>query len=119
MSRTFRCYAYRSRQSWEAICVDLDIAVFGGSIKEVEASLDTCIQMHLESASELPPHEQRRLLTRRSPWYVGAKLTLSTWLARLRGNADRARRFTVESHLPPHPLAEKPSRQAGLAPDSR
>ena len=119
MSLTFRCFAYRGRQSWEAICADLDIAVFGGSIEEVEASLETCIQMHLEGVSELPPDEQGRLLARQSPWYVRARLSLIMWLARLRGNAERARRFTVEYHLPRHPLGEQTVRQAGLAPDSR
>ena len=45
MSLRFRCFAYRSRQSWEAICADLDIAVFGDTINEVIASLEICIQM--------------------------------------------------------------------------
>lgn len=119
MSLTFRCFAYSRRESWEGICTDLDIAVFGGSVKEVEASLETCIQMHLEGVAELPPDEQGYLLSRRSPWHVWAKLALITWLARLRGNAECVRRFTVKSHLPRHPLSEQTSRQAGLAPDSR
>lgn len=106
MNLTFRCFAYRSRQNWEAICADLDIAVFGGSIKEMEASLKTCIQMHVEGVSELPHDEQSHLLARRSPWYVWARLSLVMWLARLRGNAKRARWFTVESHLPRRPLGE-------------
>ena len=119
MSLTFRCFAYRSRESWEAICPDLDIAVFGDSIKEVEASLDTCIQMHLEEVFELPPQEQSHLLARRAPWYVWAKLALITCLGRRQGNAKRVRRFTVESHVPRHPSVEQAPRQAGLAPDSR
>ena len=119
MSLTFRCYAYRSRQSWEAICVDLDIAVFGGSVNEVQASLGEAVQMHLEGVSELPIGEQGRFLARRSPWHVWARLSLLAWLARSAGNANRARRFTIDSHLPPPPLAEQPPRQAGLAPNSR
>ena len=119
MTLTFRCFAYRNRESWEAICADLDIAVFGGSTKEVVASLETCIQMHLEGVSELPPDEQNRLLVRRAPWYVWAKLAVMTWLARLRGDTERVLRFAVESHLPRLPFPEQPSRQAGLAPDGR
>ena len=115
MTLTFQCYAYRSREAWEAICVDLDIAVFGGSANEVVASLETGIRMHLEGVSELPAEEQDHLLARRAPWYVWAKLAMLTWLARLRGS-KRAIRFTVESHLPRLPVPEQPSRQAGLAP---
>ena len=29
MSLALRCYAYRDGETWEAICVDLDIATFG------------------------------------------------------------------------------------------
>lgn len=119
MTLTFQCYAYRSRESWEAICVNLDIAGFGGSAREVVASLEASIQMHLEGVSELPAEEQGRLLARPAPWYVRAKLAMIMWLAPFRGDSDRAFRFTVESHLPRLPLPEQPSRQAGLAPDGR
>ena len=120
MTRTFRCFAFRSRETWEAICADLDVAVFGGSTKEVMSSLETCIRMHLEGVSELPPDQQDHLLARRAPWYVWAKLAMITWLAHLRGDAERALRFSVESYLPPSSSAsEQPPRQAGLAPDGR
>ena len=103
MSLRLRCFAYRSRQSWEAICADLDIAVFGDTINEVVASLEICIQMHLEGVSELPPGEQDHLLVRRSPWYVWTKLAVVTWLSRPHDNAERARRFTVDRILASHP----------------
>jgi len=98
----FRCYAYGSDGSWEAICVDLDIAVFGASFQEVEVSLDTCIQMYLEWVAELPEKEQPRFLTRRSPWYVRAKLALMTWLYGLRVGAP-CQGFTLQSHAPALP----------------
>ena len=74
---------------WEAICVDLDVATFGDSLEEVKASLAACIEMHLEEAAALPIADQRRLLRRRSPWFVRTRLALRTWLSRFRGGAHR------------------------------
>ena len=100
MSLEFRCYAYGSGQNWEAICVDLNIAVFGASVNEVEETLDRCIQMYLERVADLPPEERRRFLTRKSPWYVKFKLALMTWLYCFRGDGDRSREFTLRSQVP-------------------
>ena len=94
---TLRCYAYGSDRNWEAICVDLDVASFGASLEEAKASLAACIELYVEGVEELPADEQRRLLARRSPWYVRAKLT---WLTRRRGGDARPLRFTLRSHIP-------------------
>ena len=103
MSLTLRCYAYRSGRKWEAICVDLDIAAFGDSLDEVKRSLATGIELHLEGVEELPAEEQRRFLTRRSPWHVRAKLAFTTWLSRLPRNPRRSLQFTLRSRVPLHP----------------
>ena len=102
MSLAFRCYAHGSDRSCEAICVGLDIAVFGASFQEVEVSLDTCIQMYLEWVAELPEVERRRFLTRKSPWHVRARLAFMTWLYSLRIGA-RYQGFTLQSHAPALP----------------
>ena len=102
MSLAFRCYAYGRGQDWEAICVDLDIAVFGSSVEEVKASLDTCIQMYLERVFELPPAEQRPFLTRKAPWHVRTRLAFMTWLHSLRGDHGRSRSFSLQLHIPAH-----------------
>ena len=100
MSLKFRCYSYGNGENWEAVCVDLDIAVFGASANEVEEALDRCIQMYLERVADLPPEERRRFLTRKSPWYVRFKLALMTWLYSLRGTGDRSREFTLRPQIP-------------------
>lgn len=103
MNAALRCYAYRSGPVWEAICVDLDIATFGDSLEEVKASLATCIEMHMEDVDALPAADRQRLLQRRSPWYVRAKLALMAALSDLRGNAHRALQFTLRSQAASHP----------------
>ena len=95
-----QCYAYRRGQRWHAICTDLDIAVDGDSLQAVGASLETCIDMYLESVAELPAEERGRFLKRRAPWRVRASLAVSTWLHRLKGVGERhARSFLLESHV--------------------
>ena len=97
---TLRCYAYSSGGRWHGICTDLDIAVDGGSYQEIESSLGICIKMYLESISELPAGERRRLLARRAPWHLRAWLAISTWVHQLKRTSDRpARSFLLESHV--------------------
>ena len=100
MSLKFRCYAYGSGENWEAICVDLDIAVFGDSANEVEETLDRCIRTYLETVADFSPEERRRFLTRKSPWFVRFKLALRTCLYGFRGDSDRPRVFTLRSQVP-------------------
>ena len=74
-----QCYAYRRGQRWHAICADLDIAVDGESLRAVEASLETGIDMYLARVAELPAEERGRFLARRAPLPVRA--SLAVWLA--------------------------------------
>lgn len=102
MSLKFRCYAHGRGRDWQAICIDLDLAVHGTSFQDVEASLDTAIQMYLETVSGLPSEEQRRFLVRRSPWHVRTKLAILTWLHHFNGDNSRARDFTLQFHTLAH-----------------
>ena len=99
---TLQCYAYRDGDTWEAICVDFDIATFASSLDEVKASLVTCIELFLEGVAEATPEDRRLLLRRRSPWLLRAKLATLTWLSRLRNDAHRALHFTLRSSVPAH-----------------
>ena len=97
----FRCYAYDTGHGWHAICTDLDIAVDGGSFYEVKASLAMCVEMYLDSVTELPETERRRFRTRRAPWRIRASLAVSTWLHRIRTiNDKRTRVFVLPSQAP-------------------
>ena len=98
-----RCYAYGSGRNWEAICVDLDIAVFGASAEEVETSLRTAIELHIETLADLPVPEQRRFLARQAPWHVRAKLAFMTWLNGLMRHHERRQSFVFYPQLSAHP----------------
>ena len=68
--RTLHCYAVGKDGEWEAICLDLDIAVQGSSFEAVSTSLGEAISLYLESVSALPREEQDRLLNRSAPVWV-------------------------------------------------
>ncbi len=98
--KALQCYAYRRGQRWHAICTDLDIAVDGESLRAVEASIETGIDMYLERVAELPADERGRFLPRRAPWRIRASLAVWTWLHHLNGDGERrARSFLLESHV--------------------
>jgi predicted RNase H-like HicB family nuclease len=63
-SRILRCYAEGRDGDWEAICLDLDIAVQGNAFEEVFSSLQHAISLYIESVANLPPGERGGLLHR-------------------------------------------------------
>ena len=97
---TLRCYAFGAGDTWEAICVDFDIAVFGSSLGEVRSSLETGIELYLEEVAEATPEDRQYLLTRRSPWPVRAKLRFRVWTVVLFAGVREFRKFTLQPQLP-------------------
>ena len=97
MEMHFRCVAIGHRNRWEAMCVDLDIAVQGGSFSEVKVSLETAMEMYFERVAELPDEEQVRFLSRRAPWYVHLKFALVGLFRRL-CNRDNHQRLDFMVH---------------------
>jgi predicted RNase H-like HicB family nuclease len=72
-TRTLHCYAEGRDGEWEAICLDLDIAVQGRSFDDVLASLQQAIALYLETVADLEPEERRSLLHRSAPLSVRLK----------------------------------------------
>lgn len=87
-TRTFSCFAHGRDASWEAICIDLDIAVTGRSFSEVKRLLSTAIKSYVEDARAESPEEAKRLLSRSAPWYVHARLQAEVWWCKLRSRFD-------------------------------
>ena len=76
--KTLKCYAWGRQGDWEAICVDLDIAVSGRSMHEVMETLQNAIRTYIADAMQEDEMNRARLLNRRSPWHVRAKLALGS-----------------------------------------
>ena len=95
-----RCYAYGDGGGWGAVCADLDIAVDGSSRDDVKASPAACIALYPEGVAGSPPEERPRLLARRSPWRLRARLAGLAWLCGVLGRNGRLRGFVLRPHLP-------------------
>ena len=104
-----RCYAYRRGEVWEAICTDLDVAVFGPSVEHVKRSLAEAIDLHLAAVVGLPDEDRQAMLSRRAPWHVRFALELLFRMWRKCESGDRVRRSFVV-----HPQIALPGTAANL-----
>ncbi|MDE0123871.1 MAG: hypothetical protein OXN97_04755 [Bryobacterales bacterium] len=103
MNRSLRYYVDGGGNTWQGICVDLDIAVQGRSIEEVKDSIRVCVDMYLSAVADEPEEDQHRLHSRRSPWYVQAKLVCLAWLPFWSSRGSRRPQgFLVSAQRPAH-----------------
>ena len=73
MRRVLRCCAAGHEGGWEAICLDLNIAVQGRSFDDVYHALNESVELYFETVSELSESERRQLLSRSAPLRVKLK----------------------------------------------
>jgi len=71
-TRTLHCYAHGDDAGWEAICLDVEVALQGRSFDEFYQSLKQAIDLYVESLADLPPSDRERLLNRAAPAAVAA-----------------------------------------------
>jgi hypothetical protein len=98
MNRSLWCFAHGRPGSWQAICVDLDIAVQGGSFEEVQQFLSHAISTYVEDAMQEEPAVRDRLLKRRAPLFTRLKCFASFFKAAIqnRKGSDESRHgFTL------------------------
>lgn len=88
MKKLLYCAARGHEGHWEAICLDLDIAVEGKSFKDVQARLNKAIRLYVESALKKPDDVRDRLLNRRAPFLVRMKWTLPFLIANVLSRKD-------------------------------
>jgi hypothetical protein len=74
INRSLQCFAHGRQGDWEAICVDLDIAVQGESFEEVQQGLNQAVSSYIELVAKESSTAREALLNRRAPWHVIAKL---------------------------------------------
>lgn len=85
MTRDLLCVAERSGDVWEAICLDLDIAVTGRTLEEAKRALGEAIRSYIDTVREEPDAATRHaLLNRRVPWHVRIGYMLRVRLHALR-----------------------------------
>jgi predicted RNase H-like HicB family nuclease len=96
-NRTLHCYAEGRDGEWEAICLDLDIAVQGRSFEEVVTSLREAVSLYLETLADLEPKQRQSLLRRTAPLTVRLKFLVHAARALFSDHNDHSERhqFTM------------------------
>lgn len=90
------CFAHGRDNEWEAICLDLDIAVQGRSYQEVYGLLSEAIQTYVEDAQSEDPDTAIRLLSRQAPLLVRLRYMWDfLWSAVKARDAEARHGFTM------------------------
>ena len=92
------CFAEGKEGDWEAICLDLDIAVQGSSYEDVFQLLNTAIATYYEDAMAEEEVTRKRLLNRKAPFLTRLSAIAKFLFAALgvRGGESRLRHsYTV------------------------
>lgn len=97
-----RCYAEGRPGDWQAICLDLDIAVQGGSFDEVRNNLNSAIALFIEEVKDSSAANQRRLLSRKAPLWMRLKYA---WQLIKRDNGGGGNSHANERHEYSYPVA--------------
>lgn len=100
--RILYCYASGHDDAWEAICLDLDIAVQGKSFEDVSTLLQEAIALYVQTVSELPEAERAGLLQRSVPFSTRLGSAIQAFWSALRARADGElkHQFTMALPLP-------------------
>lgn len=93
------CYAEGRPGTWEAYCIELDLAVQGRSLEEVRGKLHDQISLYLESVMALPENERARLLNRPMPISTQIRMMLKLIGAMLSRSNNRKQRAIYDCPL--------------------
>lgn len=100
--RELICIAKGRGDSWEAICLDFDIAVSGDSFPAVKDSLNEAIVTYIQDALAERPEIRDRLLNRATPFFARLTWTWPFFFAALfrRADSKEPAQATVEFAVP-------------------
>lgn len=98
MPRLLRCYAENMGKGWEAICLDLDVAVQAPTFEEAFRELREAVIVYCETVADLPEEDRKRLFNRRAPLSLRLKFFLHALRAIFRDDDKERANFTC--HCP-------------------
>jgi hypothetical protein len=88
MARDFYCVFHGHGTAWEALCLDLDLAVTGRSLNEVRTLMLEAVETYVADAMKESEPARSALLHRRAPLRVRAYWAARFAWAALRGIDD-------------------------------
>ena len=82
-TRKYKAYIWGKDSDWGAICTDFDIAVQADSFKEIQSLLQYAVFEYLAGLDELREDDKRRLLNRRTPFWIRGYLHMRYLLSKV------------------------------------
>ena len=76
MAVRIKYYIWGNGSDWEGLCTTFDIAMQGKSLDETRDFLEEAVKDFLATVEELPSHDKKRLLKRKSPLQLRLILAL-------------------------------------------
>lgn len=98
--RRLFCYIEGRGDEWEAICLDFDIAVHGGSLYEVKSLLVEAVNTYFEDVAKEAPAVRATLLNRRVPLHVRIGIVAALLWHMLRGGNESGPDFEARFEIP-------------------
>jgi len=96
MKIPLECIAHGAGHHWEAICLDLDIAVQGRSLQEVSGLLRETIESYIADAMAQDEPVRSQMLNRSVPFSVRAAWAWRLFFATIVGRRfDKKREATI------------------------
>jgi hypothetical protein len=96
---SFWCVAYQRDGEWQALCLDLDIAVHGRSFADVKHCLGEAVSSYVQDALKEDEPARRRLLSRKAPLSVrfpwALRLFFRSILSNKKSDSDQAAGFPI------------------------
>ena len=91
MKYPLECIAHGSGNEWQAICLDLDIAVQAQSLHDVTRILQEAVSTYIQDAMEQDEPTRTQLLNRSAPFSVRAAWAVRLfWATLCRRRFDRS-----------------------------
>src|SRR6266581_1964140 len=85
------CVARGRDESWEAFCLDFDLAVQGNSLEEVRGRLEDAIVDYVHGAKLEGEPARSRLLSRRAPFLVRLRWAIRFFVGTVFGRTSDSR----------------------------
>lgn len=98
MPKLLYCYAENEGDGWEAICLDVDVAVQARTLHEVVLELSGALELYFETVMELPEAEHAQFFNRPAPWGIRLKFLWHALRGLIRGSSKERAEFTY--HCP-------------------
>ncbi len=103
MAVTYFCVAEGcDEHGWQAICLNVDIAVEGRTLADAKMRLNAAVSDYIDAAMKLPAADRRRLLNRSVPFSLKLAYAFKLFWHSLKGSDRRDGGQQASFEIPCH-----------------